>query len=167
MTGLNERITSLSDDAVIEACKNLKLGLKSELQKRTGAAVALSDADVRQALEALEVGDEGRDARAHLLDSTAREENARIGRALLLAVADDPALARYAEGAVEGADAGVRAIDPVSVLSIAAAVYLVGRLMPAITITQKDKTIEIKPLDDPLKGLSELVKALPFFARSK
>ena len=167
MSELTERISTLSDEAVVEACKNLKLGLRSELQKRAGGPVPLSDADVRAALEALSVEEAGAAARTQLLDPAARSENAHVGRALLLAVAEDPSLRRYAEGALEGVDAGVRAIDPVSVLSIAAAVYLVGRLLPNITVTAPGKTLEIKPVDDPLNGLSDLVKAIPIFGRGK
>jgi hypothetical protein len=165
MDVLSERILALSDEAVIEACKNLKLGLRAELQKRSGAAVSLSDDEVRQALASLDLDATVGATRDQLLDTTARQENARVGRALLLAVAQEPSLAHYAEGALDGAEAGVRAVDPVSILSIAAAVYLVGRLMPHISIKRNDTTIDIKPLEDPLKGLTDLVKAIPLFGR--
>ena len=163
MSELTERILGLSDEAVVEACKNLKLGLRSELQRRTGETVKLGDADVRQALEALDLDGTAGATRERLLDTTPAAEHAQFGRALLLAVAQEPTLAHYVEGAIDGADAGVRAIDPISILSTAAAVYLVGRLMPQISIKRGDSTIEIKPLEDPLKGLSDLVRAIPLF----
>jgi hypothetical protein len=169
MGGLTERIMMLSDEAVVEACKNLKLGLRAELQRRTGEDVKLGDADVRQALEALDLDGTAEAARERLLDTTPAKEHTQFGRALLLAVAQEPALAHYVEGAIEGADAGVRAIDPISILSIAAAVYLVGRLMPQISIKRGDSTVDIKPLEDPLKGLADLVRAVPvpFFRTGK
>ena len=167
MSDLADRIVALSDEAVIDACKNLKLGLRGELQRRIGGTVPLGDADVRQALEALELDGTASDARAQLLDTTRIGDQAQFGRALLLAVAQEPTLAHYAEGAVEGADAGVRAIDPVSILSIAAAVYLIGRLMPEISIKRGDSTVKIKPLEDPLKGLSDLVRQVPLFGTRK
>ena len=161
MNGLTERIMELSDEAVVEACKNLKLGLRSELQRRTGETVKVADADVREALDALDLDGAAGAARERLLDATPAAEHAQFGRALLLAVAQEPTLAHYAEGAIEGAAAGVRAIDPISILSIAAAIYLVGRLMPHISIKRGDSTIDITPLEDPLKGVSDLVRAIP------
>jgi hypothetical protein len=163
MATLAERILALPDDAVVEACKNLKLGLRAELRRRTGSAATPEDAEVRAVLEALDVDDAAGAARARLLDPTPSAEHVQLGRALLLAVAQEPSLATYAEGAVDGADAGVRAIDPISILSIAGAVYLVGRLMPQISVKRGDTTIDIKPMEDPLKGLSDLVKAIPIF----
>jgi hypothetical protein len=163
MATLADRILALPDDAVVEACKNLKLGLRAELRRRTGNAATPEDAEVRGTLEALDVDAAADAARARLLDPTPSAEHAQLGRALLLAVAQEPTLATYAEGAVDGADAGVRAIDPISILSIAAAVYLVGRLMPQISIKRGDTTIDITPLEDPLKGVSDLVKAIPVF----
>jgi hypothetical protein len=163
MNGLTERIMELSDEAIVEACKNLKLGLRSELQRRTGETVKVADADVREALAALDLDGTAGAARERLLDATPAPEHVQFGRALLLAVAQEPTLAHYAEGAIEGAAAGVRAIDPISILSIAAAIYLVGRLMPHISIKRGDSTIDITPLEDPLKGVSDLVRAIPLF----
>ena len=163
MPTLAERIDALPDDAIVEACKNLKLGLQRELRQRGDQGGILSNADVRQAFEALPVDAAAAEARSQLLDPGARDTNSYVGRALLHTLAGVPEFTAYVEGAVQGAETGVRAIDPVSVLSIAAAVYLVGRLMPHITITRPKQTIEIKPLDDPLKGLSDLVKAIPVF----
>jgi hypothetical protein len=165
MTGLAERIMALSDDAVVEACKNLKLGLRAEMHRRTGSRP--DEAEARGVLEALDVDGTADAARSRLLDPTPSAEHVRLGRALLLAVAQEPTLAHYAEGAVEGADAGVRAIDPVSILSIAAAVYLVGRLMPQISFKRGDTTVDIKPLEDPLKGVTDLVRAIPLFGSGK
>jgi hypothetical protein len=166
MSELTDRIAALSDEAVIDACKNLKLGLRGELQRRIGSTIGLGDADVRHALEALDLDGTAKAARAKLLDTRIGDQ-VQFGRALLVAVAQEPALAHYAEGAVEGADAGVRAIDPVSILSIAAAVYLVGRLMPEISIKRGDSTVKIKPMEDPLKGLSDLVRQIPLFGAKR
>jgi hypothetical protein len=165
MNGVAERIMALPDEAVVEACKNLKLGLRAELQQRTGSGP--DEAEARAALEALALDETAGAARDRLLDSTPSADHVQLGRALLLAVAQEPTLAHYAEGAVDGADAGVRAIDPVSILSVAAAVYLVGRLMPNISIKRGDTTIDIKPLEDPLKGLAELVRAIPLLGARK
>jgi hypothetical protein len=167
MSDLAERIMGLSDEAVVEACKNLKLGLRSELRRRTTDGTMPDDAEVRQVFQSLNLDDTAGAARAQLLDPTPSKAHAQLGRALLLAISQEPTLARYAEGAVEGADAGVRAIDPISILSIATAVYLVGRLTPQISFKRGDTTVDIKPLEDPLKGLTDLVKAIPLLGGRK
>lgn len=167
MGTLADRIMGLSDAAAVEACKNLKLGLRSELQRRSGETVAMGDADVRTALEALKLDGVAGATRERLLDASPSPEHAQFARALLIAVAQEPALAQYAEGAIDGADAGVRAIDPISVLSIAAAAYLIGRLIPQVSIKRSDLTVDIKPLEDPLKGLSDLIRAIPLFRTAK
>ena len=167
MNHLTDRIMALSDDAAVEACKNLKLGLRGELQRRTSQAVSVTDADVRQSLESLELEGTASTARERLLDAVPTPEHAQFARALLMAVAQEPTLAHFAEGAIDGADAGVRAIDPISIMSIAAAVYLVGRLMPQISIKRGEQTIDIKPLEDPLKGLVDIVRAIPVFRSGK
>jgi hypothetical protein len=167
MSTLADRIMGLSDAAAVEACKNLKLGLRSELQRRSGKTVAIGEADVRTALEALDLEGEAGATRERLLDVSPSLEHAQFARALLIAVAQEPTLVQYAEGAIDGAEAGVRAIDPISVLSIAAAVYLVGRLMPQISIKRSDLTVDIKPLDSPLKGVSQLIRAIPLIRTGK
>jgi hypothetical protein len=167
MSTLADRIMGLSDAAAVEACKNLKLGLRSELQRRSGKTVATSDVDVRTALEALDLDGAASATRQRLLDVSPSSGHAEFARALLITVAQEPTLVHYAEGAVDGAEAGVRAIDPISVLSIAAAVYLVGRLMPEISVKRSDLTVKIKPVGDPLKGLSDLIRAIPLFRTGK
>ena len=91
----------------------------------------------------------------------------------LLVATEEKALQPYVEGAVEGAEMG--ALDPISILTISAAIYMVGRLLPEIdyekeTIDaqgQPQKTrIKIKPLKDPLAGLAAVIKAIPTFGKS-
>ena len=165
MDQLTQKILALDDYLVIEACKNFKLGAASELRKRSGSGEGLSDDEALATLRAMPVEGSAKEARDALLNEDDRASAVQLGRLLLLSAAQDEQLRTYVEGALEGAEAGVRAIDPVSILTIGVAVFLVGRLLPNISIKSGDVAIEVKPLETPLRGLSDLVKTIPLFRK--
>jgi len=164
MDDLTERITSLDDRLALEAAKNLKLGLASELHKR--AEMVASDEAAIESLREIDVDGSAAQLRDLLVEESDQAELAQISRLTLLAAAEHPELRKYVEGAVEGAQAGVRIIDPISLLAVGVTVYMIGRLLPRISVEKKgrDLKVDIKPVEDPLRGLSDLVKAIPFRA---
>ncbi len=174
MDGLANRITALEGNQVLEACKNLRLGLLYELKKKSDPNDEDSD-DRLDALRFLDLQGEASETRAVLLNEEDPEHVIELGRMALLVAAEEKALQPYVEGAVEGAEMGVRALDPISILTISAAIYMVGRLLPEIDYEkettdaqgQPQKTrIKIKPLKDPLAGLAAVIKAIPTFGKS-
>ena len=174
MDGLANRIMALEENQVLEACKNLRLGLLYELKKKSDPNDEESDNRL-DALRFLELQGEASETRAVLLNEEDPEHAIELGRMALLVATEEKALQPYVEGAVEGAEMGVRALDPISILTISAAIYMVGRLLPEIdyekeTIDaqgQPQKTrIKIKPLKDPLAGLAAVIKAIPTFGKS-
>jgi hypothetical protein len=164
MDELTDSIMSLDDRLALEAAKNLKLGLASELRKREETVA--SDEVAIESLREMDVDGSAAQLRDLLVKESNQAELAQIARLTLLAAAEYPELRKYVEGAVEGAHAGVRMIDPISLLAVGVTVYMIGRLLPRISVEKKgrDLKVDIKPVEDPLKGLSELVKAIPFGA---
>jgi hypothetical protein len=156
-----QEILTLDDSLVIEACKNFKLGVASELRKRSSGTERIPDDAALALLRALPLEGAAKETRDALLNESDRTGVVQFGRLLLLAAAQDECLRPYVDGALEGAKAGVRAIDPVSILAIGVAIFLVGRLLPNISFKMGDVTLDIKPVINPLQGLSELVKAIP------
>ena len=174
MDELADRIMALEGDLVLEACKNLRLGLLYELKKQTDPTEEVSD-DRMDARRFLDLQGEASETRAVLLNEEDPEHAIELGRMALLVAAEEEALQPYVQGAVEGAEMGVRALDPISILTISAAIYMVGRLLPEIDYEKEttdaegrpQKTrIKIKPLKDPLAGLAAVIKAIPTFGRT-
>jgi len=159
---LIEKIAALDGNLVVEACKNFKVGLASELRKRSGGQERLTDNAAIESLRSLELDGAASNARDAIVGGGAPGMTVELGRLVLLAAVEDEQLRPYVEGAVDGAQTGVRA-DPVSILAIGVAIYLVGRLMPAISIKRNAQgtDVTITPLSNPIEGLSELVKAIP------
>ncbi len=174
MDALADRIMALEGDLLLEACKNLRLGLLYELKKKSDPKDEVSD-DRLDALRFLDLEGDASETRTVLLNEEDPEQAIELGRMTLLVAAEEETLQPYVQGAVEGAEMGVRALDPISILTISAAIYMVGRLLPEIEY-EKETTdaqgrlqkirIKIKPLKDPLAGLAAVIKAIPTFGRS-
>jgi hypothetical protein len=166
MDQLVDRILNLEPDLVPEACKNLRLGLVHEARKQGGDA----GPDPIDTLRGLELEGDAERLRTILLDEAERDDAIQIGRLALIMAARDERLRPYVSGALDGAEMGVRVVDPVSILAIGTAIYMVGRLLPKIDISretvdadgQVERTrIKIKPLADPLAGLASLLQSIP------
>jgi hypothetical protein len=162
---LTQKILALDDDLVAEACKNLKVGVASELRKQSGGAERISDDAAIASLRTMPLEGAAKEARDAILNEVDPATAIRFGRLMLLSAAQDDQLRPYVEGALEGAEAGVRAVDPISILSIGVAVYMVGRLLPNISFKKGDVVLDVKPVENPLQGLSDLVKAIPLLKR--
>jgi hypothetical protein len=161
---LIEKIMALDDNLVVEACKNFKVGLASELRKRSGGQERLTDDAAIASLRALELEGAAGSVRDAVIGDADPAAAVQLGRLVLVAAVENEQLRPYVEGALEGAQVGVRA-DPVTILSIGVAIFLVGRLMPSISIKRSEQGTEVAvtPLAKPLEGLSDLVKAIPWF----
>ena len=84
------------------------------------------------ALRFLDLEGDASETRTVLLNEEDPEQAIELGRMTLLVAAEEETLQPYVQGAVEGAEMGVRALDPISILTISAAIYMVGRLLPEI-----------------------------------
>jgi hypothetical protein len=173
MDTLTDRIMTLEGDLVLDACKNLRLGLRHQLKQQGDTSQALSDAE-SDALGSPDLQGDASDARTVLLDEADPQHAIELGRLTLLVAAEQESLRPYVEGAVVGAETGVRAVDPISILTIGAAIYMVGRLLPEIEYVKESSgaqgktwktSIKIKPLKDPLAGLAAVIKAIPTVGR--
>lgn len=163
MDELIEKITKLEDELVLEACKNFRLGLARKLRKQFPNSDKVSDDSAVDSLRALPLEGTAGEVRDLLLNAEARKEIVELGRLTLIMAAQDTSLRKYVEGAVEGAEIGVRTVDPISILAVGVTIYMLGRLIPNITVKKGETNVEIKPLKDPLQGLTGLIKAISVF----
>lgn len=166
---LADRITRLDGQQVLEACKNFRLGLAHEARQRSGEERSDPGRDV-ESIRSLDLEGDASSLRAALLDETKPDQAVELGRLTLLVAAEHDDLKSYVEGAVDGVEMGVRAVDPISILTIAAAIYMIGRLLPSIEIKREPigaegqariSEIKITPIKDPLAGLADVIKAVP------